>query len=135
MPAITLIKKVKIFTSAYSRGRHYSFANNLRTTPLALHAILPNPKGSTFLEFFWQIFNCIIKRIIHTIGIFVFATNFKAVRAVGLVKHNNIVSKATVGFRQLWVMTADCVKQWHVGLRELIVNSQLGYFSVAGGIR
>ena len=46
-----------------------------------------------------------------TLGLFVFATNLKAVRVVGLVRHNNIVSKATVGFRQLCVIITDCVKR------------------------
>ena len=71
----------------------------------------------------------------NTEGLLVFATNLKAVQAVGLIRHNNNVSKASVGFRQMCVVIADRVKRWHVEQRELIVDSQLGYSSVADEIR
>jgi hypothetical protein len=45
------------------------------------------------------------------IGFFVSATNLKAVQAVGLVRHMNIVSKATVNFLQLCVAIDDRVKR------------------------
>ena len=114
---MTLIKKQKYLCQPTARGRHYSFANNQRNTPTALHAnsclILMNRRFSDFPEKCSNALSDVssILGLKITKGLFVFATNLKVVRAVGLVRHNGIVSKATVGFRQLCVVIADRVKR------------------------
>jgi hypothetical protein len=84
--------------------------------------------GLTYLGFFCKMSNASsnassIKGLNIIAGLFVFVTNMKAVQAVGPVRHKKMVSRATVGFRQLCVMIADSVTQCHVERRELMASS------------
>ena len=80
---------------------------------MALHAnsclILFDRRISDASEKFSNALSIVSSRIGLNItkGLSVYATNLKAVLAVGLVRHNNIVSKASVGFRRQFTVCFD----------------------------
>ena len=112
-PAVTLREiKSKLRWPAV-RGCHYRFAIIPRKTPLTSQL---NSSGK------FSNVSSIIGFNINR-GLSVFVTNLKAVQAEGPVRRSNIVSKATVDFRQLCVMIADRVERWHFEQRNCMTNN------------